>query len=63
MSRSVLGFVGAFGPGGAVAILTEKLCKGLFYEGYEVGDPAQEQSNKFKEVSQKQRADFVAELF
>ena len=40
-SRTVFKFFGSFGPGGAIVTVTEKLCKRLFNEAYELGDPNQ----------------------
>ena len=55
--------MGSFGPGGAIAILTEKLCRAMFYEGYELVDPDADKVEVFNEKAKKQRAEFVEELF
>jgi hypothetical protein len=39
-SRTVFKIFGSFGPGGSFVTLVEKLCKGLFNEAYELGDPS-----------------------
>jgi hypothetical protein len=38
-TRTVFKICGSFGPGGSFVTLMEKLCKGLFAEAYELGDP------------------------
>ena len=63
MSRSVFKIVGSFGPGGAVAILFERVCKAFYYDGYNLGDPAAKPAEKFLEEAKKQRKDYVEALF
>ena len=36
--RSIFTILGSFGPGGAIAILTEKVFRRIFPEGYALGD-------------------------
>ena len=61
-TRTVFKIFGSFGPGGAFVTLTEKLCKGLFNEAYEIGDPAELRSKEEDELK-KARGEFVNELF
>ena len=55
--------MGSFGPGGAIAILTEKLCRAMFYDGYEMTDPEAESVTVFNERARQDRAEYVEELF
>ena len=61
--RTVFKIAGSLGPGGSIAILTEKVCRQSFFEAYEQGDPSrlllEEQDNKMQE----ERSKYVAELF
>ena len=60
--RTVFKIFGSLGPGGSVITLLEKLCKVIFSEAYELGDP-----NEMKLVEEGQikqaRQDFVNQLF
>ena len=38
-NRTVFKFAGSFGPAGSIAILAEKICRAVFFEAYEQGDP------------------------
>lgn len=61
-TRTVFKIFGSFGPGGAFVTLTEKLCKGLFSEAYEIGDPTEIKSKEEDELK-KVRGEFVNDLF
>lgn len=61
-TRTVFKIFGSFGPGGAFVTLTEKLCKGLFNEAYEIGDPNEVKSKEEDELK-RVRGEFVNELF
>ena len=63
MSRSVFKIVGSFGPGGAVAILFERVCKAFYYDGYNLGDPATKPAEAFQQEAKKQRQEYVEALF
>lgn len=61
-SRTVFKIFGSFGPGGTFVCLMEKLCRRLFYEAYELGDPTEfktPEEEKIKTV----RQEYVNELF
>ena len=62
MSRSVFKIVGSVGPGGAVAILFERVCKAFYYEGYNLGDPATKPAEAFQQEAKKQRQEYVEAL-
>ena len=61
-SRSVFKIFGSFGPGGSVVTLMEKICKSVFNEAYEIGDPTQFKSKEEDELK-RVRSEFVNELF
>ncbi len=42
--KNVFNLFASFGPGGALATLSEKLFRRLFHSGYEVGDDAEFQA-------------------
>lgn len=61
-SRTVFKIFGSFGPGGCFVTLTEKLCRTLFNEAYELGDPNEfhtPEEDKIKAM----RQEFVNALF
>ena len=57
--RTVFKLIGSFGPGGSVAILTEKVCRQMFFEAYDMGDPEREQVQESEKKMQEQRAAYV----
>lgn len=61
-SRSVFKIFGSLGPAGSLVTMTEKACRSLFTEAYELGDPAQLVS-KEEELLRQARSEFVNELF
>jgi hypothetical protein len=60
--RSVFSILGSFGPGGAIAVLTEKLIRAIFTEGYDLGDESEFKSPEDAAV-RKLRQDYVNEIF
>jgi hypothetical protein len=61
-TRTVFKIFGSFGPGGAIVTFVEKICKGLWPEAYDLGDPTEfhtEEEDKIKVC----RQDFVNDLF
>ena len=60
--RSIFTILGSFGPGGAIAILTEKVFRRIFPEGYALGDEHEFQAPEDTQI-RKMRQDFVNELF
>jgi hypothetical protein len=61
--RYVFKFMGSFGPGGTFGLFTEKICQVFFNDAYEQHDPKQMQVDKKNEEIQKERAEYVDELF
>lgn len=61
-TRTVFKIFGSFGPGGSLVILMEKLCKRLFNDAYELGDPTVFHTPEEDQIKQC-RQDFVNELF
>jgi hypothetical protein len=61
-TRTVFKIFGSLGPGGAFVTLTEKFCKYMFNEAYELGDPNQFKSHDEDELKQL-RQNFVNDLF
>lgn len=47
--RSVFKIFGSIGPGGSIAIFTEKFCRAVFNAGYLLGDPNLAPSKEFEE--------------
>lgn len=62
-TRTVFKCAGSFGPGGAIVTLTEKICRAVFYDAYEQGDPTRESIQIYEDKAQQQRSDYVSELF
>jgi len=60
--RSVFTILGGLGPGGAVAVLVEKVLRRVFPESYDLGEEHEFRPPEEVEV-RKLRQDFVNELF
>jgi hypothetical protein len=61
-SRTVFKIFGSLGPGGSIVSIMEKLCKRLFREAYDLGNPDQFQSAE-EDSLKVVRKDFITELF
>lgn len=61
-SRTVFKICGSFGPGGAFVVLIEKLCKRIFSEAYELGDPTEFKTEEEDKIKQ-ERQNYINELF
>mmetsp|Transcript_78387 Transcript_78387/g.108501 ORF Transcript_78387/g.108501 Transcript_78387/m.108501 type:complete len:228 (+) Transcript_78387:19-702(+) len=61
--RTVFKIAGSLGPGGSIAILTEKVCRQTFYDAYEQGDPTRVLIEEQDTLMQNQRSAYVTELF
>lgn len=61
-TRTVFKIFGSFGPGGAIISFAEKVCKGIWPEAYDLGDPSE-----FKPIEEEKikecRQEFVNDLF
>jgi hypothetical protein len=60
--RTVFKIFGSLGPGGSVVTLMEKLCKRIFNEAYELGDPTEFKTKEEDEIKNA-RQDYVNDLF
>jgi len=61
-SRTVFKIFGSFGPGGSFVTLMEKMCKRIFNEAYELGDPTEFRTDEEDKIKAT-RQDYVNELF
>lgn len=61
-NRTVFKIFGSLGPAGAFVTMTEKLCRSVFKQAYELGDPAMLVSKEEEEMKVLRSA-FVNELF
>lgn len=61
-NRTVFKIFGSLGPAGAFATMTEKICRKIFPEAYELGDPTRLVSKEEEEMKVLRSA-FVNELF
>mgnify|MGYP001557377521 CR=1 FL=1 len=61
-SRTVFKIFGSLGPGGAFVTLIEKLCKRIFNDAYELGDPTEFRTEEEEKIKQ-QRQNYINELF
>ena len=62
-NRYVFKIVASVGPGGCIVNFCEKICRTLFFEAYEQGDPQEAPSLEFQAKARQQRENFVNELF
>ena len=62
-NRNVFKILGSVGPGGCIATFCEKICRSVFYDAYEQGDPTQKPSEEFQKKAKEQRQAYVDELF
>lgn len=60
--KSVFSILASAGPGGAIAVLAEKLFRRVFLQGYELGDEHEFRAAEDVGI-RKLRQDFVNELF
>ena len=62
-NRNVFKILGSVGPGGCIATFCEKICRSVFYDAYEQGDPTQKPSEEFQKKAKEQRQTYVDDLF
>ena len=60
--RSIFTILASLGPGGAIAVLTEKLVRAIFTQGYDLGDESEFKAPEDAAV-RKLRQDYVNEIF
>ena len=60
--KNIFNIFAAFGPGGALATISEKIFRRLFNQGYEVGDDTEFQAPE-DVLIRKHRQDYLNELF
>jgi hypothetical protein len=60
--RSIFSILASFGPGGAIAALTEKLIRAIFTQGYDLGEESEFKAEEDSAV-RKLRQEYVNEIF
>lgn len=61
-TRTVFKIFGSFGPGGSLVTFMEKICKSVFPEAYDLGDPTVFHTAEEDQIKDC-RQEFVNELF